>query len=155
MFIKLYLPLRRSHAAFPAHGLAFDAADLNAPLFSQRQVDAAIAKALKDERAISSAILSDAAPYKPIDANAVVLLARDAIKVNDEGSLTVQTEDGKSRYGRDGNPMTVSNFMAEFAKANPYLFAMSAGPSVRNSPGQESKALSGVEKIAQGLARRK
>jgi hypothetical protein len=124
-------------------------------MFTQQQVDEQVAQALKRERAISSAIMAGASPHQPRDMNAVVRLAQDAITVDDKGALVVLTEKGQTRYGSDGNPMSVSAFMGHFAQEHAYLFgapgASSGRPTGQAAPHRQPKT--GIDRIAMGLAR--
>jgi hypothetical protein len=153
--IQQPIPLRRSHSLRPPTGWAFAPESDDAPLFTQRQVDEQVSQALKRERAVTSAILTGAAPHRPLDPNAVVRIAQDAITMNDKGALVVLTEKGTTRYGSDGNPMSVTAFMGHFAQEHAYLFEAKEGQKGRRPAAQDTKGLTGIQKIALGFTQRK
>lgn len=106
-----------------------------------------------------AAILTGAAPHKPVNGHAVTKMAADHISFDDEGKMIVLNKEGKARYGQDGNYLSVDTFMVEFAKENPYLFeasgASGSGGKAGNKPaGPDTKNLSSTEKIAMGLRKK-
>ncbi|MNS24327.1 hypothetical protein D3C72_561660 [compost metagenome] len=117
--------------------------------------------ALLDEKR-NSAIIAAAASLSPVNAKQIAKLVADQVGFDEDGSIVVFGPDGKSpRYGKDGNYLTVEDFMAEFAKTNPHLFkaeVTGGGGSKPGSSGNKAKQnqnLSSTQRIAAGLAKLK
>jgi hypothetical protein len=105
-----------------------------------------------------TAIIAAVAPLSPVNAKQVAKLVNDQIGFDEDGGIVVLSTSGQPRYGKDGNYMTVDEFMVEFAKANPHMFkaevTTGSGSRGGTAPGGNKQNLStSTAKIAAGLAR--
>lgn len=105
-----------------------------------------------------TAIIAAVAPLSPVNAKQIAKLVNDQVGFDEDGGIVVLSASGQPRYGKDGNYMTVDEFMVEFAKANPHLFKaeVTTGSGSRGgaAPGGNKQNLStSTAKIAAGLAR--
>lgn len=91
-----------------------------------------------------SAILSAVSKHNVVDADAASRLIWNDIRVDDNGTLTVQGDSGQPRISKSGQPMTVDEFIGEWLSGKPYLLR-SAGSQGAGSHGAGFNGQGGVK----------
>jgi len=107
---------------------------------------------------ISDAVKSTAMALGAINPKNVALVLREEIVMNDEGSVEILGDDGKTIFTAEGKPLTVEDRVKTFLEANPYM--VKGGTSGSGSTGGEHKSESSapttaLERIQRGLAANK
>jgi len=69
---------------------------------------------------IDETLINTASVLKAINPNEVKALLRNAVKLNDSGSVEVVSENGTPRYNEKGDLMTVNDLVAEYLNNNPH-----------------------------------
>jgi hypothetical protein len=121
-----------------------------------KERDKQIAALLDEKR--TAAIIAAVAPLSPVNAKQVATLVGDQVGFDEDGAIVVLGPKGQPRYGRDGNYLTVEDFMVEFSKANPHLFKaeVTSGSGSRGGTapsGSNPNLTTSTAKIAAGLAK--
>jgi hypothetical protein len=84
------------------------------------------------DNAIASEALKDDVGVLPKATELVVRLARDVWKIGKEGKPVAVGKDGQQIYGKDGNPITMHEWLIGLQATHEYLFAKSGGGSASN-----------------------
>lgn len=117
-----------------------------------------IASLLGEKR--DAAIISAASYHNAVNPKQIAKLIGDAVGFDEDGVVVVFQSDGKSpRYGKDGNYLTVEDYVADFAKSNAHLFRAEVNPGGGgkgggNPGGKQLQNLSSHQKIATGLTQK-
>ena len=86
----------------------------------------------------TAAIVTAAAKANAIDPSDVVALVGGMVHHGDDGSLVVLNEQGQPKLGKNGDPMTVEDFVATYLAAKPHLVRGAntggAGSRTANNP---------------------
>lgn len=120
--------------------------------------DKVIASLLGEKR--DAAIINAASIHNAVNPKQIAKLIGDAVGFDEDGAVVVYQPDGKSpRYGKDGNYLTVEDYVADFAKANAHLFKAEMNPGAGgkggSNPGSKHlQNLSSQQKIATGLTQK-
>jgi hypothetical protein len=69
---------------------------------------------------IDETLINTASQLKAINPNEVKSLLRNAVKLNDSGSVEVVSENGTPRYNEKGELMSVNELVAEYLNNNPH-----------------------------------
>jgi hypothetical protein len=69
---------------------------------------------------IDETLVNTASQLKAINPNEVKSLLRNAVKLNDSGSVEVVSENGTPRYNEKGELMSVNELVAEYLNNNPH-----------------------------------
>jgi hypothetical protein len=69
---------------------------------------------------IDETLINTASVLKAINPNEVKSLLRNAVKLNDSGSVEVVSENGTPRYNEKGELMSVNELVAEYLNNNPH-----------------------------------
>ena len=69
---------------------------------------------------IDETLVNTASQLKAINPNEVKSLLRQAVKLNDSGSVEVVSENGTPRYNEKGELMSVNELVAEYLNNNPH-----------------------------------
>jgi hypothetical protein len=69
---------------------------------------------------IDETLINTASQLKAINPNEVKALLRNAVKLNDSGSVEVVSENGTPRYNEKGELMSVNELVAEYLNNNPH-----------------------------------
>ena len=107
--------------------------------------DAEISKLVSELQKIriDEQLVNTASSLKAINPNEVKALLRNNVKLSDSGEVEVVSENGTPRYNEKGDPMKVSELVAEYLNNNPHH--LSATPSGAGSEsgigGQTPKTL--------------
>jgi hypothetical protein len=96
---------------------------------------------------IDGAVLSAANKGGAINAQQVVSLVKNQIKLGDDGNVEIVDSNGNPRYNEKGDPMSVDGLVTEFLEANPHFKA--ATPGGTNSQSNLTPAKSGKLNLAE------
>ena len=80
---------------------------------------------------VDGAVLSAANKLGAINAQQVVSLVKNQIKLGEDGNVEILSQEGQPRYNEKGEPMSVDALVEEFLSANPHF--KPATPSGTNS----------------------
>ena len=78
---------------------------------------------------IDGALLNAASGMNAVNPNQVVQLVKGSTRLSEDGGVEIVDEKGTIRYSDSGEPMKVSDLMAEFLTANPH-FVKASTPGV-------------------------
>jgi len=87
---------------------------------------------------VDGSLLSAASSRKAINAQQVVRLLKDQIRLNDAGEVEIIDESGMVRYTDNGTAMHIDDLVQEFLTTNPHFVA--AGPGGSGSQSSVAKA---------------
>ena len=76
---------------------------------------------------VDEALQNEAMKHNAVNVNQMVALLKGNVKLNDSGEAEVLDESGAVRYTDDGTPMAISDYVKEFATANPHFIRASQG----------------------------
>jgi len=68
----------------------------------------------------------------------VKMLARETFKVGEDGEVVARDEDGMTRLGKDGKPLTPETWIDKLREEHPYLFPGSSGGGAHGGPGHKT-----------------
>jgi len=86
---------------------------------------------------INDSLLSCASKHKANVPDQVVKLLRSQVKLNDEGKVEVLAENNQPRYNKNGELLSVEEYVQEFLTQNPHF--QSATPSGSGSQGNVAR----------------
>ena len=99
---------------------------------------------------VDGAILRAAEIGQAVAPTQVTELLKGKVRLSSEGVAEVLDNDGTTRYGDDGSPLTVHQLVGEFLTTNPHFVKASQGGagSAGNVGGNTHKAETDVEKMS-------
>ena len=83
------------------------------------------------EYKVNSPLLDAAARYKAVAPEQVRSLLTSQVRLNDAGDVEVVDQNGTTRYGDSGTPLSVDDLVKEFLDSNPHF--VQAAPATTNS----------------------
>jgi len=103
-------------------------------------------------------VITAAAKANAVDPDIIFSLVKDAVAYDDEDVPFIAGENGKPRYGANGNYLTIDAYITEFLSTKPYLVKSDKQPgggSQNNVKGGKETPSTPLGRIAAGLAARK
>ena len=99
---------------------------------------------------VDGAILRAAESGQAVAPSQVIELLKGKVRLSSEGVAEVLDNDGTTRYGDDGSPLTVHQLVGEFLTTNPHFVKASQGGagSTGSVGGNTHKAETDVEKMS-------
>ena len=76
---------------------------------------------------VDGAVLSAASKAGAINAQQVVSLVKNQIRLGDDGNVEILSNEGQPRYNDKGEPMSVDSLVSEFIQANPHFKSATPG----------------------------
>tara|TARA_R110000796_G_scaffold43877_2_gene107525 strand:+ start:4621 stop:5304 length:684 start_codon:yes stop_codon:yes gene_type:complete len=97
---------------------------------------------------VDGAVLSAASKAGAINAQQVVSLVKNQIRLGDDGNVEILSKEGQPRYNDKGEPMSVDSLVSEFIQANPHFKSATPGGTSSKSNLSPNKSTGGKLDLA-------